>query len=289
MMRIGFIDYYLDEWHANNYPELITRLSGGKAAVVAAYGYEDSPLTGMTNSQWCEKMQIAQCETPEELIAASDCIVVLSPDNPEMHWKLCQEALRSGKRVFVDKTFATDKKTAEALFALAEEYHTPMYSTSALRFAKELETLPDMDVEFIAACGPGSPSNYLIHQFEPIVAVMKKKIRRISYLGTSQAHHFDLEFEGGKRASATLLGAGPFSMTVKYTDGTVSAIPDMSDYFERFLIAMLHFFETGKGGVPKEQTITVSAIIEAAYKAMDAPGTWVDIADDTKDGIGMPA
>ena len=23
MKKIGFIDYYLDEWHANNYPEMI--------------------------------------------------------------------------------------------------------------------------------------------------------------------------------------------------------------------------------------------------------------------------
>ena len=28
-MKIGFIDYYLDEWHSNNYPELIAKASGG--------------------------------------------------------------------------------------------------------------------------------------------------------------------------------------------------------------------------------------------------------------------
>lgn len=291
MMRIGFIDNYLDEAHANSYPELISRLSGGKAAVVAAYGHKASPITGMSTKEWCEKMQITQCETREELVAASDCIVVLSPDSPEMHWELCQEALKSGKRVFVDKTFATEKKTAEALFTLAEQYHTPMYSASALYSAKELEELPEADAEFIAACGPGKQSNYLVHQFEPIVAVMKKKIRRISYLGTHQVHHFDLEFEDDKRACATLLGAGPFSMTIKYTDGTVSTINQMSDYFERSVVAMLQFFETGEGGVPKEQTITVSAIIEAGCLAMEKPGTWVDIENEnTKGGsIGMPA
>ena len=24
MKRVGFIDYYLDEWHANNYPETVS-------------------------------------------------------------------------------------------------------------------------------------------------------------------------------------------------------------------------------------------------------------------------
>ena len=38
----------------------------------------------------------------------SDCLLVLSPDNCEMHEELCQIPLRSGKRTYVDKTFAPD-------------------------------------------------------------------------------------------------------------------------------------------------------------------------------------
>lgn len=46
IIKIGFIDYYLDEWHANNYPEFIRKASGGKAAAVYAYGHIDSPKGG---------------------------------------------------------------------------------------------------------------------------------------------------------------------------------------------------------------------------------------------------
>lgn len=28
MKKTGFIDYYLDEWHANNYPQWIRNMSG---------------------------------------------------------------------------------------------------------------------------------------------------------------------------------------------------------------------------------------------------------------------
>ena len=28
-MNIGFIDYYLDEWHANNYPRLLSEAALG--------------------------------------------------------------------------------------------------------------------------------------------------------------------------------------------------------------------------------------------------------------------
>lgn len=126
--KIGFIDYYLDEWHANNYPALIRETSGGELEVAYAYGMIDSPLPGgMTTDQWCEKYNIPRCLTIEELIEKSDCLLVLSPDNCEMHEQLCQLPLRSGKLTYVDKTFAPDKETAERLFALAEEYGTPCY------------------------------------------------------------------------------------------------------------------------------------------------------------------
>ena len=55
MMKIGFIDYYLDEWHANNYPAMIDRASGGDMKVTYAYGMIDSPIGGMTTDAWCEK------------------------------------------------------------------------------------------------------------------------------------------------------------------------------------------------------------------------------------------
>ena len=42
-MKIGFIDYYLDEWHANNYPEWIKEASGGEMTVGYAFAETASP------------------------------------------------------------------------------------------------------------------------------------------------------------------------------------------------------------------------------------------------------
>ena len=107
-MKIGFIDYYLDEWPAHNYPELIKELSGGDMEVAYAYGHIDSPIGGMTTDEWCAKYGIERVMTIDELVKKSDALIVLSPDNCEMHEELCQIPLRSGKRCYVDKTFAPD-------------------------------------------------------------------------------------------------------------------------------------------------------------------------------------
>ena len=52
MKTIGFIDYYLDEWHANNYPDFIKSCAGDRYTVGCAYGKIDSPIGGMTNREW---------------------------------------------------------------------------------------------------------------------------------------------------------------------------------------------------------------------------------------------
>ena len=72
---------------------------------------------------------------------------------------------------------------ARDLFALAAENGTPMYSSSALRFSKELAELPDKDVRFVLLSGPGKPENYLIHQIEPMVALLRARAVRVLYAG----------------------------------------------------------------------------------------------------------
>lgn len=275
--KIGFIDYYLDEWHANNYPAWIEKASAGAYTVAYAYGEIDSPLGGRTTEKWCADMGVERCGSIDELIEKSDCIIVLSPDNPEQHWALCQKPLRCGKRVYVDKTFVPTAQIARDLFALAAENGTPMYSSSALRFSKELAELPDKDVRFVLLSGPGKPENYLIHQIEPMVALLRARAVRVLYAGVEGAASYTVEFEGGKLGVANLLVEGPFQTTVKFADGTVAPIADSTETFDRLIAGMVRFFETGAVQVDARETIAIAEILEAAHKAEEAPGTWIAV------------
>ena len=272
--KIGFIDYYLDEWHANNYPAWIEKASGGAYTVAYAYGEIDSPLGGKTTAQWCDAMHVERCESIDALIEKSDCIIVLSPDNPEQHWALCQKPLRSGKRVYVDKTFAPTAQIARDLFALAEENGTPMYSSSALRFSKELAELPEKDVRFVLLSGPGKPENY---QIEPMVALLRARPVRVLYAGVEGAASYTVEFADGKLGVANLLVEGPFQTTVKFADGAVVPIAESTETFDRLIAGMVRFFETGEVQVDARETVAIAAILEAAHKAEAVPGEWVAV------------
>ncbi len=276
---VGFIDHYLDEWHANSYPQFFKDAAGDEFKIAYAYAEIDSPKGGLTTDQWCEKFGVQRCNTIEEVVEKADRIIVLSPDNPERHWDLCQLPLRSKKRVYVDKTFALSKKVAQDIVDLAEANDTPFFSSSALRFANELKDFPKDDIAFVSSRGPGDYEIYAIHQLEPIVILMGSKVKRVMAIGAGMHQTFLIEFEGDRRAIMTHYGwQGPdFCMTVSYKDGSTKMINQMSNYFPNFILDLCDFFRTGDIKAQHDETVAVMGIIEAIHKAVKAPCEWIEV------------
>ncbi|MDG0813491.1 Gfo/Idh/MocA family oxidoreductase [Cohnella rhizosphaerae] len=233
MKKIGFIDYYLDEFHADKYPAWIEQASGGQMQVKYAYAMKDKE-DGVTNRDWCDSRGIELLDSIEEVVRSSDCLIVLSPDHPEFHEELSRLPLQSGKPTYIDKTFAPDRVTAVKLFELARLHGTPMYSTSALRFAEEYAAVDKDGIAAISSWGPGRFENYSIHQIEPIVHLMGCRPQRVMYTGTPAAASFVIDFGGGKQANIHHLGRGcPFALGLTYESGECAFIKQESDFFRR--------------------------------------------------------
>lgn len=276
-MKVGFIDYCLDEWHANNYPKLFADASDGEVIIGSAYGQIASPHSGMTSAEWCAKFGVKHATSIEEVIEENDCLVVLSPDNPEMHPELCPLPLASGKRTYIDKTFATSRKAAEEIFAIAEAHGTPCFSSSALRFANEIRATEKNGIDFISSRGPGVFPIYAIHQVEPIVTLMGSDVRRVMSIGTAKAPGLLIDFADGRRATMNTYGSGVFNMQLKYADGQVLVIPDCTDYFPNFIVELVDFFRTGDVKVNHAETIAIMGILEKGRMALDDPEHWYAI------------
>jgi predicted dehydrogenase len=278
MKSIGFIDYYLDEFHANNYPEWIKNLSNGELEVKYAYAVKDSPLKGgKTTDEWCREKKIQRISSIEELSEISDCINVLSPDNPEKHAELCKIPLKTGKRVYVDKTFSNSGAEAREIFSWAEESGTPCFSASALRFAPEYQKFRN-NVKGIVSYGPGAVDNYSIHQIEPIIYLMGSNVKRVKFTGTEDKPSYIIEFTDGRRAIATHHGWDcHFGMVIDGRDGKTYQTNVESDYFGEFVKSMIKFYITGEVEVPHSDTIAVISVREALLKSLQSPDTWTDI------------
>ena len=279
MKKVGFIDYYLNEWHADNYPKWIKDYSDGEFEVKYAYGHIEPPISGLiSNKEWAEKQGIELLSTMEEIIAKSDCIIVLSPDNSEMHYELSKLALESGKPVFIDKTFADSKEEAEKIFAIAEKSGSPCFSSSALRFSEILGAVDKSAINSVTSmgCGPDT-AIYIIHQLEPIVALMGSDVEKVMYLGNAKCPAWQLIFADGRTASIAFYN-NEWGYTFRINHDKKNEMIKINDDFFKFeIMAMLEMFRTGKEPIPHAETIAIMAIREACLKAKDQPLQWISV------------
>lgn len=281
--KIGFIDLFIDEWHANNYPEMLAK-SVWKDSFEVAYAWEEAPVEGgRPLAKWCEDMGITACSRLEEIVEKSDFLCILAPSNPEVHERLSDLALRSGKPVYIDKPFAESRETAKKLFALAEKYHTPLMSSSALRYGDELISMQQLfrekecKAQLIATRGGGRNfPEYSIHQFEMIVTLLGTGAENVIVTGNEKLLSGLVEYGDERSASFSYNTSGSFACFAQ--NGAVKTdTAKMSNIFENLLDEMMKFFETKVSPIPAEETLEVVSIREAAVKAMTQTGVRIPV------------
>lgn len=245
---------------------------------------EVSPYDGVTTDEWCKEHKVERCNSVEELVDKSDYIVVLSPDNPELHYELSEYALKSGKPTYIDKTFSPDRATAEKLFGLAKKYNTPMYSTSALRFADELKPYRENPIGAAqcVVCGCYVFDIYAIHIFEMMCTVMKSGAVRLMAVQNGRNRNIVVDY--GKERYASFLQMHtddpvgvPFLVSVEMPDGSARFYNIQEGYQERSMEHLVNFFATGIPEVDSGETIDLMGMLDAARKALKKPFTWFKI------------
>ena len=278
MKKIGFVDYFISEWHANNYPAWIERICAEMGVdYKVAYAWaelETSPVDGISTAEWCEKFGAERCATIDELCEKSDVIVILSPSNPETHLRYAEAVLKYGKRTYIDKTFAPDAKTAKEIFALGERYNTPFFSTSALRYATELDSVDAPDSLLVTGGGSNLPE-YFIHLGEMVVGKMGA-IKSVKATPNGSQWIIQAKTESGKDATMIWGAAMPYGAYMT-KEGKEVWKSIKSPFFDGLIADMLNFFETGTPSFDPSETLDVIALRDAALTATDNPGEEIKV------------
>ena len=280
MIKIGFIDYRLDEWHANNYPAWIreaARVLNADFTLSCAWAEDSAPEGLLSTAAWCEKFGCVPCATPEQVCERSDALIVLAPSDPEKHLPYAERVLPFGKPTYIDKTFAPSYEEAVRIFDLVQKYGTPLFSTSALRFADELAPYKDAYGAFVSGSG-SSLEEYAIHIIEMIVCLMGEGSRSVCLYGNEDHALCDIDYGTGRRA-ALIYGAGiPYQIDVQRNDGAASEYHAVrSAFFPGLIRAILTFFVTKEVPVPKAQTLECMKLRDAVLKAAMTPGSRVGV------------
>lgn len=269
--KIGLIDLFIDEWHSNHLPEWIAN-AAGKDEFELAYAWEEAPYPGRRDlQQWCRDNNVTPAQTIEEVVENCDVISVLAPANPEVHLRLAEIPLRSGKPLYIDKPFADSLASAEKIFELAEKYSTPLMTSSALRFSDELLAgrIQAMKPDLVHTTGGGrSFAEYAIHQLEMIVSVMGTDIEDIELAGDADKVVLNLKYAGSRLAAAIYAAAYPY--TISAASATEMVIHQTAtNLWPNFTNILLEFFATGVSPIPKAETLCIAEVLERSVAMLN--------------------
>lgn len=280
MKHIGFVDYYISEWHANNYPAWFKEAAeklGLEYQVSYVWAEKDiSPVDGVSTDEWCEKMGVERCQSLSELCEKSDVIVILAPTNPEKHLEYAKAVLPYGKRTYIDKTFAPNLEIAKEIFDIGEKYGTPFFSSSALRYSEELTEIKDAK-NIILNGGGSNLEEYVIHLVEMTVSLLKSSARKVKVDYFGKQRICNVITENGAKAAIVYSPALSYSVTVENSEGEIVHKAVTSAFFVNLIADMLRFFEDGTVSFDVQETLEVIRLRDGILKADQSEGEWIEL------------
>jgi predicted dehydrogenase len=281
MLRIGFVDHHLNNFHANKFLSLLHGpLADQDARVMLAW--ETDP----TGEDWCAKNGIRRADSAEAVARECDVVMVLAPDNIDTHLGLCRKVFPAGKPALVDKFLATNLKDAKEIVDLAETHGNKLFSASSLRFAVELkDALKEGDGQPVDAFarGMGDWNGYGVHTLSLAIGALGADVKRLIDTGNAKNAALTLEYRDGRRAwidvraAENMWKALPWSFGVRIGDKYVTrTVKDFDGFYANLMREAVTFFKTGKSPVSTDEMLRVVAILESAAKSR-ASGAWIQL------------
>ena len=280
MKKIGFIDYYISEWHANNYPRWIAQANeklGTDYKVSYVWAELDvSPRDNVSTDEWCKNYGAERCGSIAELCEKSDAVIILAPSDCEKHLQYASEALPFGKPTYIDKTFAENFDVAKQIFDIAAKYGTKFFSSSALRYCDELEALKNAD-NYILTAGGSLFEEYIIHPIEMAVLLLEDAAKRVKIEKQGAQKLCSVETISGKHASIVFAAALPYIIAAEDKDGNALCQNIESSMFVNMLADIIRFFDSGEVSFDVAQTLEAMRFRDGLLKADECPGQWIEI------------
>ncbi len=209
MLKVGVFGVgHLGKIHLNNWKEL----SG--IDLVGFYDPDDD-----TANEVAEKYQITRFSDSSVLTEICDAIDIVAPTTS--HFELCEQAIKKGKHVFIEKPLAQTMEEAEELVKLVRESGVKLQVGHVERFnpaflsVKNLQLNPMfIEVHRLAQFNPRGTEvsvilDLMIHDIDIILSIVKSDVKNISASGvavltdTPDIANVRIEFHNGCVANLT--------------------------------------------------------------------------------------
>ncbi len=272
-----------------NNPQAKGHVPGGKVVAAFKGGSQDIPSSASRVEQYTKTLQekygVKIYDSIEELCTNVDAVLLESVDG-RPHLDQIKPVLKARKPVFVDKPMAASLRDVREIFRLAREANVPVFSSSALRFAKDTQAVHQGligKVTYAETYGncelePHHPDLfwYGIHGVEALFTILGTGCERVQRAtmpdggiqvtglwsgGRKGIFRADKSFHGLAKGEKGETAAGSF------------------DSYAPLLAEVMKFFQTGVAPVRLEETIEIFAFMEAADESKSKGGAPVELGD----------
>ena len=283
MKKIGYIDYYLDEFHAHKAFQSLqayNQENGTDYQVTAAYAEIDKP-NGLTSEAFCQKYGVELCPNVQKLCESVDYIIIFAPDNSEKKEGYAMEAIAhaKGKPIFMDKTFTDSYASAVRIYEAAAQAATPLFSASSLRYATEFIPYRGTCCSVLAFGSGVTMNDYAVHYLEIALTCMGSGIDLVQWEARGQQEWVHLTYHDGRKATLVIsMGEWlPFHVFLTDQNGVTANLPISSPLFACQIKDVIHFFETGKPSFDTQETLELMKARDAIFTSKENNGVCVKL------------
>ena len=224
----------------------------------------------------------------DALLLKVDAVLLESVDG-RPHLKQALPVLKAKKPCFIDKPFAGSLADAVAIFAAAEKYDCPVFTSSSLRYFDGADKLRSGEQGEVLGCDTYGPCSlepthpdlywYGIHGIESLFTVMGTGCESVTRVSTKDTDFAVGTWKGGRIGSFRGLRKGKEGYGgTAFTSKEIVALGKYGGY--RPLVAQIvKFFHTGKSPVSAAESLEIYTFMEAADESKRQDGKPVRLAD----------
>lgn len=185
MIKVGvFGAGHLGKFHLNNWKEI-------KGVELVGFFDPNDAIAGDVQN----KYQVRRFLNEEELMDACHAVDIIAPTN--IHFDLCEKAIKKGKHVFVEKPLANTMAEAKELVNLVKESNIKLQVGHVERFNPAYLSIRDLqptpmfiEVHRLAQFNPRGTEvsvilDLMIHDIDIILSIVKSDVKNISANGVS--------------------------------------------------------------------------------------------------------
>jgi len=289
-LKIGMIG--LDTSHAAAFTKLLNdpdnpyQVKGGRVVMACPAGSPDFHLSYSRIGKITEDVKqygVQIVDSIEKVAEQCDAILIESVDG-RVHLEQVSKMAKFKKPIFIDKPLCLQSTDALKIVEVSGRYHTPIMSSSALRFAEPLRKALSIQGKgniIGADCfGPiemieTQPGYfwYGIHTIEMLFTILGCGSRQVISVSNQDSDLIISQWEDGRIGTVrgNRKGNYNFGAVIHYEKGNEFVLIDSSGkpYYASLLEQIMMFFKTGKPIVPISETQEIIRFIEAANESTD--------------------